>query len=81
MGPLVVFAGSIVLPWKLSPPCEKVRVALYCHAQRVAEAEGAFAAPKTYLDLNLRADCVTHLRVEVLSYFKMGGGLAEIDVN
>lgn len=61
--------------------CEKVRVVLYCHSQRVAEAEGAFAAPKTYLDFDLRADCATHLRVEVLSYFKMGGGLAEIEVD
>ena len=60
--------------------CEKVQVTLYCHSQPVGGAAGVFAAPKTYLDFDLRADCVTHLRVEVLSYFKMGAGLAEIEV-
>ncbi len=61
--------------------CQKVVVTLYCHSRQVGGAEGVFPAPKTYLDFDLRADCVTHLRVEVLSYFKMGGGLAEIEVN
>jgi hypothetical protein len=61
--------------------CEKVRVTIFCHAQPVAAADGTFSAPKTYLDFDFRADCVTHLRVEVLSFFKMGGGLAEIEVD
>lgn len=60
--------------------CERVRVTLYCHSQLAGAADGVFAAPKTYLDFDLRADCVTHLRVEVFSYFKMGAGLGEIEV-
>lgn len=61
--------------------CQKVLVTLYCHSRQVGGAEGVFPAPKTYLDFDLRANCVTHLRVEVLSYFKMGGGLAEVEVD
>lgn len=62
---------------------ENVRVTAYCEHQAVASAEGRFAqivADRSPLDLDLRADCVTHLRVEVLSYFKTGGGLAEVEV-
>jgi len=62
---------------------ENVRVTAYCEHRAVASAEGRFAeivAGPSPLDLNVNADCVTHLRVEVLSYFKTGGGLAEVQI-
>ncbi len=64
--------------------CERVRVTLYCQYQAAASAEGRFAgivAGRSPLDFDLRADCVTHLRIEVLSYFKTGGGLAEVEAD
>jgi len=64
--------------------CEHVRVTLYCEYQVVASAEGSFTgivAGRSPLDFDLGADCVTHLRIDVLSYFKMGGGLAEVEVH
>lgn len=62
---------------------ENVRVTAYCEQQAVAAADGRFAeivAGPSPLDLSVSADCVTHIRVEVLSYFKTGGGLAEVEV-
>lgn len=64
--------------------CERVRLTLYCQYKIVASAEGGFAgivAGPSPLDFDLSADCVTHLRVEVLSYFKTGGGLAEVEAD
>jgi hypothetical protein len=64
--------------------CERVRVTMYCQHRAVASAEGTFVGivvERSPLDFDLSADCVTYLRVEVLSYFKKGGGLAEVEVD
>ncbi|HEY3253105.1 MAG TPA: hypothetical protein VGJ91_04120 [Polyangiaceae bacterium] len=45
--------------------------------------DGAFAAfseSRSVLDLPLEASDVTRIRVEIVSYFKSGGGLAEIEI-
>lgn len=63
---------------------ERVRVTAFSDQGPVATAEGRFAAmsiERSALDLPLAADHVTHLRVEVLSYFRNGGGLAEVEVH
>jgi hypothetical protein len=63
---------------------EKVRVIAYRGHQPVASAEGRFAAivaGPSPLNLILRADSVTHIRIDVLSFFKSGGGLAEVEVH
>jgi hypothetical protein len=62
---------------------ERVRVTAFLQTREVARADGRFpeiSPGPASLDLTLDAPRVTHLRVEVLSHFKMGGGLAEIEV-
>ena len=63
---------------------ERVRVTAFSGEWPVATAEGRFDRiniERSALDLPLEAEKVTRLRVEILSYFKAGGGLAEIEVH
>ena len=63
---------------------ERVRVTAFSGEWPVATAEGRFDKiniERSALDLPLEAEKVTHLRVEVLSYFRIGGGLAEVEVH
>lgn len=63
--------------------CERVRVTLYCQFKFVAAGEGTFPSIESghpALDFDLSSDCVTRVRIDVLSYFKRGGGLAEVEV-
>jgi hypothetical protein len=60
-----------------------VRVTAFTERGPAASVDGAFAAfseTRSALDLPLEARDVTRIRVEVLSYFKSGGGLAEIEI-
>jgi hypothetical protein len=62
---------------------QNVRVTAYSEQGALASAEGAFAKltdERSALDLKLNASGVTRLRVEVLSFFSRGGGLAEVEV-
>jgi hypothetical protein len=61
-----------------------VHVTAFNERGRAASVDGAFAAfseTRSTLDLPLEARDVTRIRVEILSYFKSGGGLAEIEIN
>jgi hypothetical protein len=61
---------------------ERVRVTAYAGGESLGSAEGKFKGiveKRSTLDLALNASGVTRLRVEVLSYFGRGGGLAEIE--
>jgi hypothetical protein len=61
---------------------ERVRVTAYGPHSKLATVEGRFtqlSGKKNPLDLTLHAEGVTRLRVEVLSYFASGGGLAEVE--
>ena len=63
---------------------ERVRVIAFSNQWPVATAEGRFDRiniERSALDLPLDAEKVTRLRVEILSYFRTGGGLAEIEVH
>jgi hypothetical protein len=63
---------------------ERVRVTAFSGEWPVATAEGRFDRiniERSALDLPLEAEKVTHLRVEILSYFRTGGGLAEVEVH
>jgi hypothetical protein len=63
---------------------ERVRVIAFSDQWPVATAEGRFDRiniERSALDLPLDAEKVTRLRVEILSYFRTGGGLAEIEVH
>jgi hypothetical protein len=67
----------------LDRAAERVRVTAYSDQGQVGAAEGTFPAPKaerSALELPLDARNVTSLRIEVLSYFGLGGGLAEVEV-
>lgn len=60
-----------------------VRVTAFTAQNKAASVEGSFARltqDRSVLDLSLEARGVTRLRVEVLTYFQVGGGLAEIEV-
>lgn len=60
-----------------------VRVTAFSKQGPVASKEGAFEAfseARSELVLPLEARGVTRIRVEVLTYFKSGGGLAEVEV-
>ena len=62
---------------------EQVRLIAYCEHHVAAAVEGRFAgivAGRSPMDFSLDVVCATHLRIEVLSYFKMGGGLAEVEL-
>jgi len=62
---------------------ERVTVTAYGPKGKLASTQGRFAklsGDRKPLVLSLNADGVTRLRVEVQSYFAMGGGLAEVDV-
>ena len=61
-----------------------VRVTAFAAQDKVASVEGSFARlteERSVLDLPLEARGVTRVRVEVLSYFQAGGGLAEVEVH
>lgn len=61
-----------------------VRVAAFTEQGPAASAEGAFpkfSEQRSVLDLPIEAHDVTRVRVEVLSHFRSGGGLAEIEVD
>ena len=63
---------------------ERVRVIAFSGQWPVATAEGRFDRiniERSALDLPLEAEKVTRLRVEILSFFRTGGGLAEIEVH
>jgi hypothetical protein len=62
---------------------QRVRVTAFSHERTVASVEGSFTqltGERSPLELKLDAQRVTRLRVDVLSFFKNGGGLAEIEV-
>jgi hypothetical protein len=62
---------------------QRVRVTAFGDWGPLGSVEGAFAALKAErspLDLVLDAQKVTRLRVDVLSFFGRGGGLAEVEV-
>jgi hypothetical protein len=61
---------------------ERVRVTAFADEGAVATVEGRFPRlmpERSVLELPLDARHVTHLRVDVLSYFGSGGGLAEVE--
>ncbi len=63
---------------------QAVRVTAFTKQGQGASAERAFkeiTEDRSVLDVPLEAEGVTRIRVEVLSYFKTGGGLAEIEVD
>ena len=63
---------------------ERVRVTAFSDQGPVASAEGRFdriSPEPEALDLPLVAEHVTHLRIDILSYFRTGGGLAEVEVH
>lgn len=60
-----------------------VRVTAFAGLDSVASAEGAFeriSEERSVLDLPLEANGVTRVRVEILSYFEKGGGLADVEI-
>jgi len=60
-----------------------VRVTAFAGLNSVASAEGAFeriSEQRSVLDLPLKAERVTRVRVEILSYFEKGGGLADVEL-
>jgi hypothetical protein len=62
---------------------QRVRVTAFSNAGAVASAEGSFrpvTPDRSALDLPLAAQGVTHVRVEILSFFGRGGGLAEVEI-
>ena len=61
-----------------------VRVTAFTAQNKAASVEGSFARltqDRSVLDLPLEAGGVTRVRVEVLTYFQTGGGLAEVEVH
>lgn len=63
---------------------QKVRVTAYSEAGPVGSVEGEFekfSQNRSILDLPLEATNVIRVRVEVLSWFKRGGGFAEIELH
>ncbi len=62
---------------------ERVRVTAYSEGGSTATAEGRFdhlTSDRSPLDLAINAERVVRVRVEILSYFKEGGGLADVEV-
>jgi hypothetical protein len=62
---------------------ERVKVTAYGKRGPIATAQGRFAkinGKRSPLDLSLSADAAVRIRVEVLSYFGSGGGLAEVEL-
>jgi hypothetical protein len=62
---------------------ERVRVTAFSDEGPVGSVEGRFdsiSPEPSALDLPLVAEHVTYLRIDVLSYFRNGGGLAEVEV-
>jgi hypothetical protein len=62
---------------------KQVKLTAFSEQGPVGSAEGRFervTSERSELDIPLRAERVTYLRVEVLSYFGLGGGLAEVEV-
>jgi hypothetical protein len=62
---------------------ERVRVTAFSGQWPVATVEGRFDRiniERSQLDLPLDAEKVSRLRVEILSFFRIGGGLAEVEV-
>jgi hypothetical protein len=60
-----------------------VHVTAFSERGPAASADGAFAAfseTRSVLELPLEAHDITRVRIELLSYFKSGGGLAEIEI-
>jgi hypothetical protein len=60
-----------------------VRVTAFSDLDPVASATGTFPGvqnDRSAIELPLTAARVTHLRVEILSHYRAGGGLAEIEV-
>jgi hypothetical protein len=60
-----------------------VHVTAFTERGPSASVDGSFAAfsqTRSVLDLPLEARDVARIRVEILSYFKLGGGLAEIEI-
>jgi hypothetical protein len=61
-----------------------VRVTAFTAQGKAVSVEGSFARlteERSVLDLPLEAKGVTRVRVEILTYFRVGGGLAEIEVH
>ncbi|HEY0466733.1 MAG TPA: hypothetical protein VGC79_21145 [Polyangiaceae bacterium] len=61
----------------------KVRVTAYSEAGPVGTVEGAFpkfTQDRSILELPLEAENVVRVRIEVLSFFKRGGGFAEVEL-
>lgn len=61
---------------------ERVRVTAFGPQGEIASVQGHFtkiSGKRNPIDLKLKADGVTRLRVEVLSHFASGGGLAEVE--
>ncbi len=62
---------------------ERIRVTAYSKNGPVASAEGRFngiTEERSALDLNLDAEHVSDIRVDVLSYFGSGAAIAEVEV-
>jgi hypothetical protein len=62
---------------------QAVRVTAFAGPSKAASVDGSFTRltqDRSVLELPLEAKGVTRVRVELLSYFKAGGGLAEVDV-
>jgi hypothetical protein len=63
---------------------EKIRVTAFDDWHALGSAEGRFEkikSERSVLELNLAAEGVKRLRVEVLSSFSLGGGVAEVEVD
>jgi len=70
--------------WYLDRASRKVRVTAYSEAGPVGSVEGEFqkfSQDRSVLDLPLEAQNVVRVRVEVLTFFKRGGGFAEIELH
>jgi hypothetical protein len=68
----------------LDRAAQAVRVTAFTERGKAASVEGSFpelTAERSAIELPLEAQGVTRIRVDVLSYFKLGGGLAEIEVH
>jgi hypothetical protein len=68
----------------LDRAAQAVRVTAFTERGEAASVEGSFARlsqDRSTIELPLKAEGVTRVRVDVLTYFKLGGGLAEIEVH
>lgn len=68
----------------LDRAAQAVRVTAFTERGKAASVEGSFARltqDRSTIELPLRAEGVIRVRVDVLTYFNRGGGLAQIEVH